>query len=316
MTKGFLVRVCTLLLCITLTAPAYAWNYFGHMTVACVAYKKLKPATRNRVNALLKLNPDYHKWEEMVPANTSPADKDMILFMIASTWADQIKGAPNYKDDSSNPNLPDGPTSSQNVGYADFFRHRYWHFVDVPFSDDGTPLPAIPSPNIQERIALFRKVLASKNPDELKSYDLMWLSHLVGDVHQPLHCVARIEGNHPDGDKGGNTERLHCPGCPNTLHSFWDDALGNSENPADAIKAAESLPAADRKLAKKKNEKDWVKEGLQDAQKYVYAKPSIQTGDGPFALTAQYKSDAKALAEQRVALAGARLANLLNRELK
>ena len=36
----------------------------------------------------------------------------------------------------------------------------------------------------------------------------------------------------------------------------------------------------------------------------------------PFTLTDKYKAAAKALARQRVALAGARLGNLLNQELK
>jgi len=42
----------------------------------------------------------------------------------------------------------------------------------------------------------------------LKSYDLTWLIHLVGDVHQPLHCVARITKGDPEGDKGGNDVKL------------------------------------------------------------------------------------------------------------
>src|SRR6202042_1762839 len=96
-----------------------------------------------------------------------------------------------YSDDGSNGgNTPGGDSSSLNVGYTDLLRHRYWHFVDTPFSQDGSTLPAIPAPNAQTQIAAFRAVLASAEPDELKSYDLVWLLHLVGDVHQPLHCVT------------------------------------------------------------------------------------------------------------------------------
>jgi hypothetical protein len=38
--------------------------------------------------------------------------------------------------------------------------------------------------------------------------------------------------------------------------------------------------------------------------------------DGPFSLTASYKAAARALAEKQLALAGARLGNVLNGELK
>ena len=43
-----------------------------------------------------------------------------------------------YTDDGSqNDNRPDGAGSSQNTGYGDTLRHRYWHFVDTPFTRDG-----------------------------------------------------------------------------------------------------------------------------------------------------------------------------------
>jgi hypothetical protein len=41
-----------------------------------------------------------------------------------------------------------------------------------------------------------------------------------------------------------------------------------------------------------------------------------QMGDGPFTVTAKYKDNAQKIAAQRVALAGERLANLINDELK
>lgn len=63
------------------------------------------------------------------------------------------------------------------------------------------------------------------------------------------------------------------------------------------------------------DEKDWVAEGFQEAKQVVYA-PPVGPGNGPYALTLQYKKTAGKLAKLRVALAGARLAKLLNDELK
>ena len=99
-------------------------------------------------------------------------------------------------------------------------------FIDTPFSTDGTALPAIPTLNAQERIALFRQVLASTSGDPLKSYDLVWPLHLVGDIHQPLHASTRVSATDPDGDAGGNTVKLDCTRCE--LHAFWDGLLGTS----------------------------------------------------------------------------------------
>jgi hypothetical protein len=298
--------------------PAFAWNDRGHMTVAYLAYKKLQPATRARVNSLLTRNPKYSDWAASVDQQVPGAgadEKNMMIFMIASTWADGIKRDPAYKQDGSQGgNRPaDDPVSGRNTGYADLLMHKYWHFIDTPFATDATPLPAIPTPNVQERIALFRTVLASSSPDELKSYDLTWLLHLVGDVHQPLHAATRVSSAVPDGDAGGNLVKLDCARCE--LHFFWDDLLGTRSDLHSVIEGARKLPKAKAALAAMTDEKEWITESVGEAQGIVYA-PPVGPGNGPFTLTAVYQKKARKLARERIALAGARLANLLNAELK
>jgi hypothetical protein len=320
MTKRILLVLGTLVLAGGLGAPAYGWDNFGHMAVAYVAYQSLTPTAKARVDALLQLNPDYQNWLMMIPEDASATDKQMMVFMIAATWPDEIKGEYQYTDDGSNSgNTPDGAPSGQNTGYRDLLRHKYWHFIDTPFATDGTALPAIPSPNAQERIALFRGVLASDSDDKLKSYDLAWLLHLVGDVHQPLHSTTRVSSADPGGDSGGNKVKVKCTGCATELHAFWDDALGTGKTAQaviqPVIKAAKALAAADSTLAAKSDEKIWIAESFQAAQDTVY-QPPVVAGDGPFTLTTAYKNKAKTLAKQRIALAGARLANLINTELK
>ena len=309
---------CAALALMLLAGQAYSWNDRGHMSVAYVAYKQLRPATRDRANALLKLNPKYGEWAAAVSKEAPGAsedDKNLMIFMIAATWADQIKRDATYiKDGSQGGNRPDGsPDPGKNTGYDDLLMHKYWHFIDTPFTNDGTALLAIPTPNAQERIALFRQVLAWGSDDGLKSYDLTWLLHLVGDIHQPLHASTRVSATDPEGDAGGNFVKLDCAKCE--LHAFWDELLGTQNDLKMVIKAARKLPKAQEALAARSDEKDWIAESFQEARETVYAAP-IGAGDGPFTLTAQYKKNAKKLARQRVALAGARLANLLNTELK
>lgn len=318
----FTAKVLKVLLCgvsgLALSGPAFGWNDRGHMTVAYIAYKQLTPTTRDRANALLKLNPRYSDWsatvDKQVPS-ASADDKNLMIFMIAATWADGIKRDSTYtQDGSQNGNRPDGsPDPGKNTGYDDLLMHKYWHFIDTPFATDGTTLPAIPTPNAQERIALFRTVLASTSADPLKSYDLAWLLHLVGDVHQPLHASTRVSGTDPNGDSGGNLVKLSCTSCE--LHAFWDDLLGTSNDLKTVVKAARKLPAAEAALAAKSDEKDWIAESFTESQQTVYAAP-IAAGNGPFTLTTMYKKNAGELAKVRVELAGARLANLLNTELK
>jgi S1/P1 Nuclease len=307
-----------------LTTSLMAWGPIGHMAVANMAYQELTPNTKARVRDLLKLNPEYADWEKQIPAGTSPEDHDRMIFMIASTWADDIKGDSKYSDDGPDPNTPDGATSSQNIGYTDRFRHRYWHFVDVPFSADHTALPPIPAPNAQTQIAAFRAVLGSAQSDELKSYDLVWLLHLIGDVHQPLHATTRITQTEPKGDAGGNNVKLSGDGSSN-LHSHWDDIPGldcnfckNKIHCIDrAVVFSRQLKASSVKAVLKTDTTVWIQESFTAARTVVYRVP-IGAGSGPYTIVPQSAYDLAAyrLAQKRITLAGARLAEVLNHELK
>jgi hypothetical protein len=52
--------------------------------------------------------------------------------------------------------------------------------------------------------------------------------HLVGDLHQPLHCINRITKGLPDGDSGGNAVKIYDTEPPTLLHSYWDEVLALS----------------------------------------------------------------------------------------
>src|SRR5215472_4809148 len=323
--------VLALVLFTALARPTYAWNDFGHMTIAYLAYQRLTPTARDRANALLKLNPYYDKWAAAVPEGL---DKDLVIFILASLWADEIKGDANYvSDGSAGGNRPDGsPDPNRNTGYDDNLMHKYRHFIDRPVSMDGTAVDSfqIPTPNAQDSIALFRGVLGSSEPDVKKSYDLTWLLHLVGDIHQPLHATTRLSAALPNGDDGGNRVKLQCANCPANLHAFWDDALGKTERlqtppqlkglpDADSIRAiiqfAKKLHHPKRSMAASSSEAIWVQESFDDAQKTVYP-GLVAVSDGTFSVTAAYVKSANRLARRRAALAGARLASLINSELK
>jgi hypothetical protein len=295
---------------------ALAWDNFGHMEAAALAWSKLTPAARLHAIELLKLNPQYSSWI----SGASVDERNQIAFLRAATWPDFIKRAPDYHADGADngDRPPHTPEASQNIGYADHFIHKYWHFIDDPFSPDGTPLQTADAPNAQTQIAALRAKLSDPGaPADVRSYDLSWLLHLVGDVHQPLHATSRFVQSQRNGDAGGNHVKIHCgSGCDATeLHAFWDDVLGRGDDPHDAISAATQLSEPGTQAASIADEKVWIQESFDAAKASVYVGP-IGIGAGPFALTEGYKSSALALANERITLAGARLANLLNAALR
>ncbi|HEY2114662.1 MAG TPA: S1/P1 nuclease [Candidatus Angelobacter sp.] len=312
-------QLTAIALCLVLfSSTSNAWFNVGHMAVAYVAYQQLTTEKKARVATLLKKNPYYNKqWKALIPANTPADQRDLMLFMIAATWPDEIKEkGSTYQNDGDTP--PTDGTAWTNTGYGDLKQHRYWHFIDTPFTQDSTaPLAAIPSPNAETQIAVFRQTLTSGSNDKLKSYDLVWLLHLVGDVHQPLHSTTRISAGALDGDRGGNSVKLNDPS--KELHFFWDGLPGDVSDPSAALTAAiaygKALAPADPVLAKKADAADWINESVNIAETFVYSNP-IGAGNGPFTITTTYKDQAQKIADERVALAGTRLANLINEELK
>jgi hypothetical protein len=287
------------------------------MAVAYVAYQHLTPAQQARAYALLQLNPNYKTWLSYLPAGTSATDQQMYVFMMAATWPDEIKAMNSgYQNDGDN--APKTPEATMNTGYTDKYMHKYWHFVDNAFSPDGTPLPTTPAVNAETQIVALRADIASTEDDALKSYDLTWLLHLVGDVHQPLHCTTRATAALPKGDLGGNSIAVSTPDLE--LHAYWDDLLGvgSTKNYAKAFAAAKALADADPTAAADLKTDDWVQESFTLAKSDVYMDPPIGTGKGPYTISpsSAYATNALAVAQKRVALAGTRLANVLNAELK
>lgn len=285
-------------------SPAAAWNLRGHMIVCAAAWDQLAPEVKVRAAQLLRINPDFRIWTKDMPR----AEWSRAAFTRACGWADDIKSRQGYTNDKD----IGAPEASRNIGYADKFQHRYWHFIDLPFSNDGTQLVEPKEPNAQSQIVTLRDALSSADiADEVKSFDLVWLMHLVGDVHQPLHATSRFSANFPKGDQGGNLVALCEQPCRNNLHAFWDDALGSGDSISAAFIAADHLGLASKDDADVLDPDGWIAESFEVAKNSVYSMP-IGEGGGPFEVTADYKETSTKIAKQRAAIAAARLAKLLN----
>ncbi len=320
----------------------FAWGSAGHEAIAYVAWQQMTPTARARAIELLKQVPTLHNaddtktiagyadWVADLPAGLSQDEQNLELFMRAATWADSIKH--QWLIDSDTP--PRGRTTEVHIGFTDKESHGYWHFIDTAFASDGSTIPATPVPNVVTQIVVLRQFLASNEDDLLKSYDLVWLEHLVGDIHQPLHgCTRYFAGA---SDIGGNdvpiqlTEMMKktfegtlSKSAPNELHFFWDDLPGEGQARATlpmAAAFAEKLPRAATSEVAMIDPAKWAAESFALAKRDAYAPPigdSPKPADGSaYLITTAYYDKAMVDAKNRVALAGARLAKLLNENLK
>jgi hypothetical protein len=144
---------------------------------------------------------------------------------------------------------------------------------------------------------------------------------LVGDVHQPLHAVARYTRELPSGDGGGNSE-LVIPATGETaaLHAYWDAIFGGYTTPFGAIFDAGGREGIgnlkpNAELVSRSDPAIWVEESAALAKAFAYA-PPVSAGANAVPLSREYETNARNIARSQAALAAARLANLLNDALK
>jgi hypothetical protein len=250
------------------------------MVVANIAYKHLDPAVRTKVENLVSyLHQEYPKTGS---------------FIQISFWPDIIR-------------------------YQKIETFTHWHYIDMPFSTDGTPLAdIIDSDNAVWAVNNLVRIVENDdaNPYERGRF-LAFLVHIVGDLHQPLHTVSQISASKPKGDKGGNMYFVRYEGKRLNLHHIWDEGVGAFEEAA----TPESADMLGNDISARYPEKyfgervkdlspaNWAKEGMVNAKNVVYNTPKEQD------VSTNYVETSRQLAEQEAALAGYRLAAILNKLL-
>lgn len=312
-------RLGTLAAVFALSFPftASAWWDEGHMQIAAVAYERLSPETREKADALIHLNPEYENWVAGVPERLRP----QYAFVRAAVWADDIKSQiVGYTDEGDTAN---SLTAGRNIGYVDSFKHTYWHFKDIPYFVEGMTESESDPVNLETQIVTLTKGLSTSSglPDSVRSYDLVWLLHLVGDAHQPLHATALFSKAFKKGDQGGNSiDVTPANGQTIKLHAYWDGIFGGYSTPYGAIKDGLldkniKLPEPDPARAAISDPAVWLTESRQRAIDFVYVAP-VGFDKGPYELDRSYETNARKVAREQAAVAAARLANLITEALK
>jgi hypothetical protein len=318
--KSFKIIVCIFCVAVGLAGyPAYAWNSTGHMTIAELAWRAMSPGERQSASELLRHHPHY---AELLEAEQVPGiDHDEWVFLRASTWPDLVR-----------PAMPGRPAKP---AYITSYHRPNWHFINLPYilpADQAAFNPAThqpPATNAVERLSALEAELKSStaNPTN-RAIALCWYLHLMGDVHQPLHCTAWFSPEFPGntGDSGGNAIAIKPHASPVKLHAYWDERLGTSENytfidhVADTIETNPLLSKAKLKeLKKHKTYQSWADESLMYAGAFAYLDGTLEhvkyhehiTGAEVPDLNSSYEDNARTLAQRRIAVAGIRLGQKL-----
>jgi hypothetical protein len=267
---------------VLMSGHARAWNGEGHMVVAQMAYNHLDPVVKTQCDNLISF--------PVMNASNSNSN-----FVTSACWADDIKS------------------------FTSAFSS--WHYIDIPFSLDGTSTNSFTIPSVNVAWAISNCVAALKNPNTSVSnqaMNLRFLIHFVGDIQQPLHDSTAMFGGDTGGDSGGNGFTL--TNSYANLHSLWDagggwlqDSVGrplNStgvNNISNRVWQAEQAYPFVRSIGTIESAFAWATEGWWLARTNAYV--GVTNNTTP---SAAYLTRVQATTIQRMAAGGMRLANLLN----
>lgn len=218
-----------------------------------------------------RLTPEGHAWVAKLLEGRTMAD--------VANWADAIK--------------PDRPETAP------------FHYVGFPRIADWDDLPgeASGSANLVEAIQEFQQVLAESRGNQTERREaLQFLIHLVGDLHQPLHCA-------PEGDHGGNDVQVLFLGKETNLHKIWDSGLIyhaglDEETYLAALLRERPLAAADS--WETGNIAAWAAETNREAVWHAYHLPT------DLVLGERYYEDNIRVVNRQLLKAGFRLASVIN----
>ena len=255
-----------------LPSPAHAWGREGHRLVAELAQDHLTAVARKNVKALLG----------------------------AETLADVAAWADEYR-----------PLESQTGP---------WHYTDLPATSDvyDRDRDCPTQPNVKlgsrndkwrdcatDRILFFENRLRDTDLDPAdRATALKYLVHFVGDIHQPMHATGV--------EKGGNGIPVTVFGSATcgqyncNLHSVWDSGLllhtGLAE--PDYLHRLEKGIKAQHLLAGVDDPVVWTDESKKASDEAMLPKNA--------AVDEAYYTREIAVVDQRLELAGLRLAQVLN----
>jgi hypothetical protein len=266
----------------TAATPAEAYWEYGHESVARIAWLQMRPDTRAKVAALLRQG-------RLLETPGCP----VTTLQQASVWADCIKPL------------------------GDRFAYAYsWHYQNVDVCKPFDLKAACKDGNcVSAQIERNARLLADKSvPARERLMALAFLTHFVGDLHQPMHA-----GDHAD--LGGNKVAANYGviGGRTNLHSIWDGWLAEraiSTPPSGPAALLGQVPQAKRARVAQGSVEDWSRQLWGRARDLAYKTLLPQPcGEAPVERPVLDEGEVRTLipaVRENIVEGGIRLAKLLD----
>lgn len=273
-----------------LFASCEAWWCNGHMLGALIAEIDLKSSAPSSYNLAS---------DTVQVLNGALTHNLSNTFVESACWADDIK--------------------DYNMTYL-----NYAHFRDMPYNPQGLLDTPTPVEDVLWTIGQINQTLTWQTIDTAPletSFSLRFLIHIIGDMHQPLHCTQMWSDKFPRGDLGGNFFKVTFDYGIKQLHALWDSAVGilrdDLKRPlsqtswdllneyAELMMKENPRSSLEKELAFK-DPADWCLQSFEEAIGTVY--DGIKQYERP---SQEYLDKAWTLIKKQIALSGYRLSDLV-----
>jgi hypothetical protein len=318
---------------IAFNSPGFAWEHAGHMTTAAIAFEELeraRPEVIDHIGMLLLKHPDIAPF--WVAANEAKGkERVRRMFIECARWPDDSKFTPR--------DMGAWHTARWAITVDD---------APDKVSQAAEARGGKPAGQALEALELHAAMLANPetSPSE-RALALCWVLHIVGDIHQPLHASDLFSEDFPTGNAAGALSYVEDPVGPTTipLHVLWDGNAMRVPTLANVDGYAQTFPDKHPRSSfpelKKRPFSDpgvfeeWARESYQIAVDWAYdidttpdpakdkGSEEILAGVVNFILNGispveeapevpdEYWQKLQLTAEQRITLAGYRIADII-----
>ena len=228
--------------------------------------------------------------ENHLTSKAKSAIKDLLgdqSIVDVASWADNVRSQPEYQYT--------GP----------------WHYMEftlgMNYDDFSKKVLSLDSNNVYAAIIKCEHDLKSDTTSRrYRITALKFLVHFIADCHQPMH-LSKAE------DKGGNLALVQFDGQDTNLHSLWDSRLIDHQALTFDQMAKQYDTATPEQIKQWQSDSvmQWVFESYQIASK-IYADTEKKNNK----LDEEYYKENIPIVQQRIEMAGIRMAGVLNELFK
>jgi len=316
-----------------MVSSAQAWDHPGHMTTAAIAFSEIertRPELIEKIGLLFLAHPETAPFW-VAAGEAKGKERVRRMFIECARWADDVKFTPN-----------DRPTW-HSARWAIVAK-------DAPSEAQAAAAARKGKPAGQALEALKLNSAMLSNPESSpaeRALALCWVFHIVGDIHQPLHVSDLFSKDFPAGNAAATMSYVQDPIGTTTmpLHILWDSNVMRSPKleevdrhsqefvkkyPRSSFSELRTHPVSDPNAFR-----EWAQESHEVAVDWAYGIQMVsdpnkdQTADRliknmvNFILNgispveeapevpAEYWGKLQRTAEQRITLAGYRIADLI-----